>query len=234
MKRLLAVFTILLLTIPVMASDYYVGKKSGDDRSVTVYVYLPIPNTQTVAGTSMSDQSVTYRESLVASLESTGSAIPNLITDTDLAVSDFAMDAGQETITSATGGFTPQMVGSRLNIASGTNFVAGNYKVVGYNSANSLELNADATNGSNASSGVGTVISRQTMLDNGELYEYRMSFRFSSKSLSDANRRSEIENGNDNEDGVAQMLLDIADDTSDLWLEVLGSLTWHGYHRIVP
>jgi hypothetical protein len=234
-KLILPIVLLLLVTSGVFASDYYIFKKTIDNRFVDLYVHLPIPDTQTTAGSVLGDVTLTYRRVVKESLVDTTSAIPvTIITTADLPLSDMAMVTGGTTLTSVTGGLTSNMVGSRLNIASGTNFVAGDYKVVGYNSENSLELDRDATNGSNASSGVGTVIARQTMLDNGELYEKRIRFRFDSLDLTNTQRRSQIENGNNNQIGVSQMLVDIATPGSDLWNEVLEPLEWWGYHRIIP
>lgn len=74
----------------------------------------------------------------------------------------------------------------------------------------------------------------QTQLDDGELYEYFVKFRFSSLDLTNAQRRSEVENGNDNEKGVSQMLTEIATPGSDIWNEVLEPLEWFGYYRDIP
>jgi len=59
------------------------------------------------------------------------------------------------TLTSATGGFTTLMIGNIIRIASGTNFTAGYYMVTARASTNSVTLDRNPTNGSNASSGVG-------------------------------------------------------------------------------
>lgn len=73
-----------------------------------------------------------------------------------LSITDLAMVAGGTTITSATGGFTSQMVGNALHI-SGTNFVTNKYFITGYTDTNIVTIDRDATNGSNASSGVAKV-----------------------------------------------------------------------------
>lgn len=233
MRILVAVLlTLALLTSTGMAADYFVLKKSVDQRYVDLVVHLPVPNNQTTAGTALGDVTLTYQRAVAESLGDSTSVITG-ITDVDLDVIDFAMITGGTTITSVTGGFTPKMVGSRLNIVSGTNFVADDYKVVGYNGSNSIELDSDATNGSNASSGIGTVIARQTMLDNGELYEKRLQFRFDSLNLTNSQRRDQIENGNNNQIGVSQMLIDIVT-PSDLRNEILEPLEWWGYYRIIP
>lgn len=241
MKKLTVVLILLLFALPSMAADYYILKKSVDNWSAVVVVHLPIPATQTTAGTALSDATLTYQRAVSESIETdpdstndTDSVVPG-ITAVDKAVTDFAMTSGGTTITSASGGFVSGMIGSRLNIATGTNFVAGNYKVTGFNSATSLELDADATNGSNASSGTGTIIARQTMLDNGELYEKRLTFDFDTLSLTNIQRRTQIEGGSENgEIGVSQMLVDIATPGSDLWNEILEPLEWWGYWRVIP
>lgn len=68
-------------------------------------------------------------------------------------------------------------------------------------------------------------------LVDGQKVEVFNQFRFSSKDLTDAQRRAEIENGNDNEIGVIQMKLDIATPGSDLWDKILDPLEWWGYYR---
>lgn len=69
----------------------------------------------------------------------------------------------------------------------------------------------------------------QTQLTNGELYEYDYNFRFSSTTLTNAERRSEIRDGNDNMKGVSVMLTEIATPYSDTWNEVLDKYAWYGY-----
>ncbi len=59
------------------------------------------------------------------------------------------------TLTSATGGFTTAMIGNVIRIASGTNFTPGYYMVTARASTNSVTLDSNPTNGSNASAGVG-------------------------------------------------------------------------------
>jgi len=73
----------------------------------------------------------------------------------------------------------------------------------------------------------------QTALDNGELYEYHISFRFSNQELTNSQRRTEVENGNDNMVGVSQLLTDIATPGTEIWNEVLEPLEWWGYFRNV-
>ncbi len=78
-------------------------------------------------------------------------------TAAQLSLTDLAMVTGGTTLTSAAGGFTAAMAGNLIYIASGTNFTAGWYEVTAYTDTNTVTLDVDATNGSNASSGVGKV-----------------------------------------------------------------------------
>jgi len=73
-----------------------------------------------------------------------------------LSLTDLAMVTGGTTLTSATGGFTAAMDGNLLHITSGTNFTAAWYQMT-YVDSNTATLNKDATNGSDASAGVGKV-----------------------------------------------------------------------------
>ena len=65
----------------------------------------------------------------------------------------------------------------------------------------------------------------------GKLYEYRYLFRFSKLNLTDAQRRGEIEGGNDNMRGVSQLMTDITTPGSKLCDEILAPLEWWGYSR---
>lgn len=80
----------------------------------------------------------------------------------------------------------------------------------------------------------GILAGEQTQIDNGAVFEKGFQFRFSALDLTNAQRRTEIESGNDNERGVSQMLLDIADSTSDLYKEIIEPLAWWGYYRDIP
>lgn len=79
--------------------------------------------------------------------------------------SDLAMTTGGTTLTSASNPFTAAMVGNGIQITSGTNFTAGLYQITGYNDAGSVEIDRDATNGSNASSGQGYIGGARSTLD---------------------------------------------------------------------
>ena len=136
-------------------ANYHILKKTADNRFANVYVHLPVPATQTVAGVALDDATLTYQRAMKESLDDTISVVPGI--------------TGAE----------------------------------------------------------------QTQLDNSELVEKRVSFRFSSTDLTNIQRRAEVENGNDNEPGVIQMLADIIVPGTELWNEVLAPLEWWGYYRDV-
>lgn len=71
-----------------------------------------------------------------------------------LSLTDFAC-LNTTTLTSVTGGFTALMVGNIIRIASGTHFTPGYYMVTGYTDTNTVTLDSNPTDGSNASGGVG-------------------------------------------------------------------------------
>ena len=70
---------------------------------------------------------------------------------------DLAMTTGGTTLTSASAQFTAEMEGNCIYIKSGTHFNAGYYQINGFNSATSVEIDQDATDGSSASGGLGKV-----------------------------------------------------------------------------
>lgn len=73
-----------------------------------------------------------------------------------LSLTDFATSgAGSSTLTSATGGFTSQMIGNVIRIASGTNFTAGYYAVTSYTNTNTVGLDRSPTPGGAGSGGTG-------------------------------------------------------------------------------
>lgn len=74
-----------------------------------------------------------------------------------LTLTDLAMTAGGTTLTSATGGFTAEMIGNVIRIKSGTNFTAGWYEITARADTNTVTIDRDATNGSDATSGTGSV-----------------------------------------------------------------------------
>ncbi len=74
-----------------------------------------------------------------------------------LSKTDLAAAQNSTTVTSATSGFTATMVGNLLQIASGTNFVAGFYQIVTFTNSATIVLDrAPATAGA-GSAGVGKV-----------------------------------------------------------------------------
>ena len=74
-----------------------------------------------------------------------------------LAPTDLAMVAGTQTLTSATGGFTAAMENNWIRISSGTHFTLGRRKLVTYVDTNTFTICSDATDGTNATAGVGNV-----------------------------------------------------------------------------
>lgn len=50
-------------------SDYHIGLKSADARYATVYVHLPVPVAQTVAGAAIPDATLTYQRAMKESLQ---------------------------------------------------------------------------------------------------------------------------------------------------------------------
>jgi len=70
-----------------------------------------------------------------------------------------------------------------------------------------------------------------TQLEDGELFEKYIQFRFDSPDLTNAERRAQIEAGNGNQIGVIQMLADISTSGTDLYNEIIEPLEWWGYHR---
>ena len=69
---------------------------------------------------------------------------------------DLACLEGLTTVTSATGGFTSNMAGKNLVIASGTNFTAATYRIMKINSGGSIEVDSCPVSGGNGTSGVAT------------------------------------------------------------------------------
>src|SRR3954462_191554 len=62
-----------------------------------------------------------------------------------LTLTDLAAASTSTTLTSATGGFTAAMVGSILQIASGTNAVVGFYEITVYTSSTQVTLDRTPT-----------------------------------------------------------------------------------------
>lgn len=73
-----------------------------------------------------------------------------------LTLTDLATTGVVTTLTSATGGFANAMVDNTIQIASGTNFTPGFYRIVGFNSTNSILLDRAPCTAA-ASGGTGSV-----------------------------------------------------------------------------
>ena len=81
-----------------------------------------------------------------------------------LALSDLTTSgAGSTTLSSVTGGFTSQMVGNIIYIASGTNFQVGSYEVVTFTDSNNVVLDRTPTSGGAGSVGVGKLGGAKSM-----------------------------------------------------------------------
>jgi hypothetical protein len=74
-----------------------------------------------------------------------------------VSVADFAAGSGSTTLTSATAGFTSQMVGNILRLASGTNALAGYYAITAFTNSTTVTLDRTPTSGGALSSGVGRI-----------------------------------------------------------------------------
>jgi len=72
-----------------------------------------------------------------------------------------------------------------------------------------------------------------TQIENGELIEKVYEFGFSRVDLTNVERRSEIEDGNDNMQGVISMITDMSDPDSGLYIDIISPLDWWGYSRNV-
>jgi hypothetical protein len=99
-----------------------------------------------------------------ASLASAGTDYPRTQAAAILTATDLACTTGGTTLTSATGGFTAAMIGNGIYIKSGTNFTVGLYVITARTDTNTVTLDRDPTNGSNASSGTGSVGGRRAVL----------------------------------------------------------------------
>ena len=147
-------------------ANYHILKKTADNRFADVYVHLPIPATQTVAGTALDDETLTYQRAMKESLEKEQGTIASVVPGTDAVI--------------------PPATTSEL---------------------------AD--------------------MQAGKLYEYYYRFRFDKRNLTDTQRRTQVEDGNDNMRGVSQLMIDIATPGSKLCDEILAPLAWWGYYRDV-
>lgn len=98
------------------------------------------------------------------SLASAGTDYPRTQAAAILTATDLACTTGGKTLTSATGGFTAAMIGNGIYIKSGTHFTVGLYVITGRTDTNTVTLDRDPTDGSNASSGAGSVGGRRAVL----------------------------------------------------------------------
>ena len=99
-----------------------------------------------------------------ASLASAGTDYPRTQAAAILTATDLACTAGSTTLTSGTGGFTDAMIGNGIYIKSGTHFRVGLYVITGRTDTNTVTLDRDPTDGSDASSGTGSVGGRRAVL----------------------------------------------------------------------
>ena len=84
--------------------------------------------------------------------------IPHIIINTSqLRLTDLVMAQNSTTLTSATGGFIAGMVGEKIYISSGTNFVVGWYTIAGYTDTNTVTLSKTAATAGAGSAGVGAM-----------------------------------------------------------------------------
>ena len=98
------------------------------------------------------------------SLASAGTDYPRTQAAAILTATDLACTTGGKTLTSATGGFTDAMIGNGIYIKSGTHFTVGLYVITGRTDTNTVTIDRDPTDGSNASSGTGSVGGRRAVL----------------------------------------------------------------------
>ena len=68
-----------------------------------------------------------------------------------LTLTDVTTSAASAVISSATGGFTAEMIGNAVRIASGANFTAGTYFIVAVSSSNSATLDRNCTTAAGSS-----------------------------------------------------------------------------------
>ncbi len=83
---------------------------------------------------------------------------PNIILDnSQLCLSDLAMVKDNTTLTSAIGGFTAAMVGEKIYISAGTNFIVGWYTITTHVDTNTVTLNKTAATVDNGEKGIGAM-----------------------------------------------------------------------------
>jgi len=99
-----------------------------------------------------------------ADLANAGTDYPRTQAAAILTATDLACTTGGTTLTSATGGFTDAMIGNGIYIKSGTHFTVGLYVITGRTDTNTVTIDRDPTDGSDASSGTGSVGGRRAVL----------------------------------------------------------------------
>ena len=84
--------------------------------------------------------------------------IPHILISTSkLRLTDLVMAKDSTTLTSETGGFTVAMVGEKIYISAGTNFIVGWYTIATHVDTNEVTLNKTAATAGAGSVGVGTM-----------------------------------------------------------------------------
>lgn len=74
-----------------------------------------------------------------------------------LTLTDLACTSASTTLTSATGGFTAAMIGNYIQVSSGTNALAGNYRITARTDTNTVTIDRTCATGGNMTAGVGSV-----------------------------------------------------------------------------
>lgn len=84
--------------------------------------------------------------------------IPHILVNTsELRLTDLVMAQDSTTLTSETGGFTAAMVGEKIYISAGTNFIVGWYTIATHVDTNEVTLNKTAATAGAGSVGVGAM-----------------------------------------------------------------------------
>jgi len=84
--------------------------------------------------------------------------IPHILTDTSkLRLTDLAMAQDSTTLASETGGFTAAMVGEKIYISAGTNFIVGWYTIATHVDTNEVTLDKTAATVGAGSEGIGAM-----------------------------------------------------------------------------
>lgn len=84
--------------------------------------------------------------------------IPHILVNTSkLHLTDLVMAKDSTTLTSETGGFTAAMVGEKIYISTGTNFIVGWYTIATHVNTNEVTLNKTAATAGAGSAGIGAM-----------------------------------------------------------------------------